>query len=168
VSSPLDGSVAVARKFVLLLYAGKKGKDINTLDERYVLSTTTDKTTGMLPPTEDSFKQHVLRAKCQTRLWCQSHLASQEVVKPVGHGWSACDGGIAPTMFVQAPAATEVYDITHLYCTDKDCQNARKCPCWLAGLECIEAYSCNDCKNQSSSEQERSADIQLLDTGDDV
>jgi len=158
----LDGSVAAARKFVLLLYAGKKGKDINTLDElRYVLATTTDKTAAMLPPTEDSFKQHVLRAKYQTRLWCQSHIASQEVVEPVGHGWSACDGGIAPTMFVQAPAPIEVRDLTHLYCTDKDCQNARKCPCRLAGLECIDACSCSDCKNQSNSEQEGSADTQL-------
>jgi len=53
----LDGSVAAARKFVLLLYAGKKGKDINTLDELpYVLATTTDRTAGMIPATEDSFK----------------------------------------------------------------------------------------------------------------
>jgi len=90
------------------------------------------------------------------------------MVEPVGHGWSACDGGIAPTMFLQAPATTEVRDLTHLYRTDKDCQNARKCPCRLAGLECIHACSCSDCKNQSNSEQEGSADIQLLDTGDDM
>ena len=86
----LDG-IASARKFVLLLYAGKKGNDVDTLDElRHVLATTTDKTAGMLLPTEDSFKQHVLRAKYQTRLRCQSHIASQEVVDPVGHSWSAC------------------------------------------------------------------------------
>jgi len=109
-----------------------------------------------------------LRAKYQTRLWCQSHLASQEVVKPVGHNWPACDGGIAPTMFVQGPAPIEVCDVIHLYCTDKNCQNVRKCPSWLAGIECIEGRSCSDCKNQSSSDQEGSADIQLLDTGDDV
>ena len=65
----LDGSVAAARKFVLLLYAGKKAKDFNTIDElRYVLATITDITTGMLPVTEDSFKQHALRAMYQTRL----------------------------------------------------------------------------------------------------
>jgi len=56
-NNDLDGSVAAARKFVLQLYAGTKGKDINTLDELcYVLATATDKTAGMLPPTEDSFK----------------------------------------------------------------------------------------------------------------
>jgi len=76
--------------------------------------------------------------------------------------------GFVPTMFVQAPALFEVRDLTHLYCTDKDCQNARKCPCRLAGLECIYARSCSDCKNHSNSEQEGSVDIQLLDTGDDV
>ena len=65
--------------------ARKKAKDFNTIDELcYVLATTTDKTTGMLPPTEDSFKQQVLRVKYQTRLWCQSYIASQEVVEPVG------------------------------------------------------------------------------------
>jgi len=68
----LDGSVTAARKFVLLLYSAKKGKYINTLDElRYVLATTTDKTAGMLLPAEDSFNQHVLHAKYQTKLWCR-------------------------------------------------------------------------------------------------
>jgi len=134
----LDGSVAAARKFVLLLYARKKGKDINTLHElRYVLATTTDKTAAMLPPTKDSFKQHVLCAKYQTRLWCQSYTASQEVVEPVGHGWSACDGGIVPIMFVQAPAPIEVRDLTHLYCIDKDCQNAQKVHAGLLDLSVL-------------------------------
>jgi len=56
-NNDLDGSVAAARKFVLPLYAGKKGKDANTLDElRYMLATATDKTAGMVPATEDSFK----------------------------------------------------------------------------------------------------------------
>jgi len=50
-----------------------KGKDANrpTLEElRYMLATTTDKTAGMLAATEDSFKQHALCARYQTRLWC--------------------------------------------------------------------------------------------------
>lgn len=56
----LDGSVAAARKFILLLYAEKTSKDINTLDKlRFVLATTTDKTAGTFPPGENSFKQHV-------------------------------------------------------------------------------------------------------------
>lgn len=145
-----DDSIAVARQFVLLLYAGKKGRGVTTLDElRYVMATTTDKNAAMLPPTEDSFKQHVLRAKFQARLWCESHIAIQETVEPVGHGWSLCAEGITQTMFLQSPAPVEVRDLTHLYCKDKDCRNGRKCPCLLAGLECIGACSCTDCENQN-------------------
>jgi len=47
----------------------------------------------------------------------------------------------------KAPAPVEVRDLTHLYCTDKDCLNERKCSCLLAGLGCIDACSCTDCEN---------------------
>ena len=89
----LEDSVTVAHTYALFLY-GKKGKDINTLEELcYIMAATTDKSASMLPPTEDSFKQHVLHAKYQTWIWCESHITNQEVIEPVGHGWSACDDG---------------------------------------------------------------------------
>ena len=87
----LEDSVAVARSYALLLY-GKKGSDMDILDElRYIMATTTYKSASMLPPTEDAFKQHVLRAKYQTRIRCNSHMPNKEVIEPDGHGWSACD-----------------------------------------------------------------------------
>ena len=52
----------------------------------YIVALTTDKLALMLPPTADSFKQHILHAKYQTRVWCDSHILSQEEVEPVGHG----------------------------------------------------------------------------------
>jgi len=116
------------------------------------MATTMDKEASMLPPTEDAFKQHVLRANYQTRIWCNSHIANQEETPPVGHGWSACDdGGITPTMFSKPPAPVEVRDLTHLYCKDKDCSNGRKCPCQLAGLNCIDACSCREYQNQNNT-----------------
>ena len=148
-SDNLEDSITVARSYALHLY-GKKGKEVGTLDElRYHLATTTDKAAAMLPPTEDSFKQHVLRAKYQTQIWCGSDIANQEVVDPVGHGWSSCsDGGITQIMFTQAAAPVEFRKLTHLYCTDKDCLDEKKCPCLLAGLWCIEACCCKKCQNQ--------------------
>ena len=45
----LEDSVAVARSYALLLN-GKKGSDMDTLDElRYIIATTTDKSASMLP-----------------------------------------------------------------------------------------------------------------------
>ena len=94
----LEDSIAVARSYALLLY-GKKGSDMDTLDElRYIMATTTDTSASMLPPTEDAFKKHVLRAKYQTRFWYNSHMPNEEVIEPIVHGWSACDdGGITQT-----------------------------------------------------------------------
>ena len=78
-------------------------------------------------------------------------MPNEEVIEPVGHGWSACDdGGLTQTMFTQASAPIEVRDLAHLYSTDKDCLSAMKCPCLLAGLECIDACSCTGCGNQNN------------------
>jgi len=122
-----DDSVESARKFALLLY-GQKAKNVKSLNElRYRLATTTDKSASMLPPTKDAFKQHVFRAKYQTRIWCESHIAMPQTTNPVNHGWSACDGGgIIPTMYTQESAPAELRELTHLYCTDEDCTDEKK------------------------------------------
>ena len=96
-----------------MLY-GQKAKNVTSLNElRYCLATTTDKSASMLPPTEDAFKQHVFRAKYQTRIWCENHIAMPQTTNPVNHGWSACDGGgIIPTMYTQESAPAELRELT--------------------------------------------------------
>jgi len=67
----------------------------------------------MLPPTEDAFKHHVLRAKFQTNIWCQSHITKPAAEDPVGNGWFWNDeSGLQPTLFKQELAPAEVRDIT--------------------------------------------------------
>ncbi|KAL8561134.1 hypothetical protein ACOMHN_033717 [Nucella lapillus] len=76
-SSSLSISLDTALRYVLLLY-GKRSKNCNTLDElRYALASTTDKQAAMLPPTEDAFKQHVMRALFQAMIWVKAMLQSQ-------------------------------------------------------------------------------------------
>ena len=92
------------------------------------------------PPTEDAFNQHIIRAKFHTFIWCKSHIPNQELIEPVGHSWSACDDGlVTPTMHTRASIPVEVRDLTHLYCTCKECVDVRKCSCLLAGLLCVDA-----------------------------
>ena len=77
---------------------------------------------------------------------------NQEETQPVGHGWSACDdGSITPTIFSKPPAPVKVRDLTYSYCKDNDCSNGRKCPCQLAGLDCIDACSCTECQNENNT-----------------
>ena len=78
----LGDSVDVARSYPLLSY-GKKGRDVDTFDElQYTMAMTTDKS-AMLPPTEDVFKEHVLRAKFHTLIWCKSHDPNHELFEPI-------------------------------------------------------------------------------------
>ncbi|KAG1661418.1 Ubiquitin carboxyl-terminal hydrolase 45 [Nymphon striatum] len=106
----MDTCISLARKFVLLMY-GKKGKHMDSLNDlRFHFATTTDTPASMLPPTEDSFKQHILRAKYQTKIWCESHIANSPLISPVGHGWSSCElGGITQTKFTQDFAPVEFF-----------------------------------------------------------
>jgi len=93
----------------------------------------------LFSPTDDAFKQHVLRAKYQCKIWCESHIANPDDSTPVGHGWSSCDGSeLMPTTFTQESAPAELREMTHLYCRDGNCTDGQKCPCDFAGLGCIE------------------------------
>ena len=104
----LDGSVDVPHSNALLSY-GKNVRDVDTFDEwRYTMVMTTDKPATMLPPIEDAFKEHVLRAKFHTFIWCKGHVPNQELIEPVGHSWSACDDGlVTPTMHNLLPMGFE-------------------------------------------------------------
>ena len=63
----------------------------------------------MLPPTEDAFKQHVLRAQLHTSVWCHSHEANPDLMDPVGHGWSRGEDGLLEhKMFEKDCAPIEV------------------------------------------------------------
>ena len=111
------------------------------------MSMTTDKTATMLRSTEDAFKQHVLRAKFHTLIWCKSHIPNQELIEPVGRSWSDCDDG--PTMHIQPSAPVEARDLTHLYCTYIECVDVGKCSLVLAGLLCVDDCFCTNGVNQN-------------------
>ncbi|KAG1673348.1 Serine/threonine-protein phosphatase 6 regulatory ankyrin repeat subunit C [Nymphon striatum] len=147
---------------------GKQARKLgqsDTLDDlRFLWATTTDKPASMLPPAEGAFEQHVLRAKYQTAIWCSSHISKPELLDPVGHGWERnTDNELQPTMYTKDSAPVEMRDITHLYCTDKNCTNPRKCPCALASLGCLDICSCKgDChnpKNKLPEEEEYAINV---------
>ena len=116
-----------------------------------MLASTTDTSAAVLPPTEDAFRQHVPRASYQTAVWCSSHVANLKLWNPAGNGWKLTDNQcIGSVVYTNEVALTEVRDLTLLYCSEKDCNAARKCPCLQTGLQCTEFCSCqSDCQNRS-------------------
>jgi len=92
---------------------GKNSQTLSSLNElRFLLATTTDKPATALPPAEDAFKQHVLRAQYQVAVWCQSHIAKPVDMDPVGHGWHVnVEDELCPTMYKNESAPAEVRDV---------------------------------------------------------
>ena len=73
---------------------------------------------------------------------------TSEIAGPVGHGWYMDNvNGLQPIFYTKESAPLEVRDVTHMYCTDKNCKG-QNCQCLQAGLKCIEVCSCtSDCSN---------------------
>jgi hypothetical protein len=151
-SKTVDEIVPVAREYMLKLFGKPRmqnGLPCSTLDElRFVLATTTDKPAAQLPPTEDAFRQHLKRVRVQTVIWCNSHEAGPELCSPVSNGWALGNNTLQPVYFEKDPAPLSVRDLTHLYCTDKDC-SGNKCQCVAVGLPCISNCSCaEECRRR--------------------
>ena len=149
----VDDDVDAARSYILPMYASNK-KNSMTLDKfRYILASTTDKSAAHLPPTEDSFRQHALRARYQTAVWCQSHLPNPVLCNPIGNGWRLCDDNqsLEPVFYLKDMAPVEIRDISHMFCTDAACSSGKMCTCARNGLTCIDICACNsfECGNSS-------------------
>ena len=169
-TSDIRETAPAVREYALQLYGNKQketGDLCATLDElRFVYATRTDKPASAFPPTEDAFRQHILRAQFQTTIWTHSHQAQPTIGSPIGKGWKLGDDGeLEPVLYSKEAAPVEVRDLTHLYCSDSGCDKVRKCHCRSAGLRCTEFCSChgNECANpvlskpDSDSEEEEEA-----------
>jgi hypothetical protein len=58
--------------------------DLNKL--RVKLATVKDSTLVRRPPSEDTFKQHVLRSSYKTKIWLNAHIPKPAVGSPFEHG----------------------------------------------------------------------------------
>ena len=148
-SDNITEEVSSAQTYILKLYSNKKTQCTNLDKLRYTLASTTDRSVAKLPPTEDTFIQHVKRARYQVSIWCQSHVQKPILWNPVGNGWKASDNGLVPVMHTKPIAPVQVRDLTHMYCTDSGCRENRNCQCRQSGLQCTEMClcHCDDCQN---------------------
>jgi hypothetical protein len=66
---------------------------------RVKLATSKDASLSRIPPSEPSFKQHVLRSSLQATVWMTSHLAKPPVRSPLDFGWQKGNNGLEPVLF---------------------------------------------------------------------
>ena len=63
------------------------------------METVKDSTLVRLPPSEDTFKQHVLRSSYQTKIWLIAHIPKSAVRSPLEHGCKDGKFGLEPILF---------------------------------------------------------------------
>lgn len=88
-----EAGLEAARRFFLLMYGnGIKGKLCNTLDKlHFQMATSTDKPVSSVPPTDDAFMQHTIKAKFQTIIWCSSHSRKPKTTGPTNYNGRKCN-----------------------------------------------------------------------------
>ena len=156
-NSDIDTSICVARKLVSKLY-DPKGKyksshhDLNKLRVR--LATSKDCSLVRLPPSEASFKQHVLRASIQTKIWMTSHQAKPPIGSPYEYGWKKSCNGPTPVLFTGLMSSDFLQDLICSCKGKKIC--SRECVCVEQNLCCTELCPCQGsdlCCNILTSQQ---------------
>jgi hypothetical protein len=99
-----------------------------------------DSTLVRLPPSEDTFKQHVLRSSYKTKIWLIAHIPKPAVASPLEHGCKDGKFGLEPILFEGQMSSDFLQD---LVCTCKGRSVCSKgCVCFEQNLSCTELCPC--------------------------
>ena len=94
-----------------------------------------------LPPTEDSFHQHVLRTAYQLMMWRQSDKTTFSIPDPLMFGYYRDESNLlCPVMMTQSVAAPELLNNLICQCKDKSCSS--NCSCFSSNQPCTSACNC--------------------------
>ncbi len=91
-----------------------------------------------LPPTEDSFTMHLLRAVYQLMLWKQATEQYMSLPDPTKYGWERVEGKLQPKLMSQSVSAPEL--LNDLVCDCQDC--ASSCSCMVNMQPCTAECKC--------------------------
>ena len=141
----MDEVVAEATLFMSRCYGSKYDGDMSEI--RYAVWSAKMSNTKItiapklksLPPTSDSFTQHVFRAHYQTMIW-KSALSSgpPSAANPLRYGWTETDNILLPIMIPEdvSPVPVEVLQMIKCGCTASQPCSTGRCSCVTAQLAC--------------------------------
>ena len=108
--SPSEHVEQSAEAFIYQLYQKGQARldnDLNSLRYKLFVQPGKEK---MLPPTKDSFHQHLLRANYHCCLWKHS-LSIHEVDSPIGNGWIKEDNSLRPVLVTQQAGPMDLIEL---------------------------------------------------------
>ena len=139
-SDVLDVTVGIsneARAFIVSLYVTDTLEDLNVLREHIFASSQTD--LRNLPPTEDSFHQHLLRALYQLIIYKRAHMCKLSLPPVTQYGRRVVNGILQPIMMTKPAKPTSAKSAS---CKCKLSKCLRNCLCAKAQVPCYIGCSC--------------------------
>ena len=139
-----------AEMFVLYIYKNPNSNNLNAA--RYEIFTKGKKEVEKLPPTQDAFQLHLVRANHQANIWYQATTPLMEIENPADTlGWSKTGVNQLEIIWTRlTPVSQSTFEIFTCGCTTQ-CGTSR-CTCAKSGLVCIPACGCDarNCFNPNS------------------
>lgn len=131
--------VEVATQFVGELYGSATCQSLNKLRCEKVQKKNVS--TRKLPPTDDSFMQHLLHAKYQLLIWEQANTGMQLLPDLNNYGYTFENSVIHPVMMTISPAAPELLSELVCCCQRNEC-SGEGCCCFMNDQPCTVACGC--------------------------
>ena len=132
-----DEIVSDATHFFTALYGRKGNHNLNTLREHMYASSKSD--LRILPPTDDAFRLHLLRALYQLALYKTACLSELCLPAPTDFGRVLVDGRLCPVLMTIA-AKPDLQESPRCNCKSSRC--LKRCSCSGAGVPCCIRCSC--------------------------
>ena len=102
-----------------------------------------------MSPTAGFYRQHVLRALLQSRIWCQDNVLHPKLPDQLKLGWAKdCDGHLNPILTDDPVPASSIAELVRCNCSTSN--YAGRCKCKQNNLLCTELCECGadeDCCN---------------------
>lgn len=137
---PSEREKLAATHFVGDLYGDSSCASLNKLRALKVSKKTISP--KKLPPTDDSFAQHLLRTCLQLIIWKQATIGIQTLPDITECGYKEEDFKIVPIFSIQPPAAPELLSELICNCSRDEC-DGEGCYCFMNEQPCTSACGCD-------------------------
>lgn len=98
------------------------------------------KVLSCLPPTEDAFKQHLLRSLSATLVQKRAHIAAPDLPSAIMFGWKMGEKSLEPVTMLLSPLPELAHCLTSCRCVGSKC--TRTCSCEKLQVPCSVACKC--------------------------
>jgi hypothetical protein len=129
--------VGEARQLLVSLYGHTGFDSLDVLREHSFASSNGD--LRSIPPTEDSFHLHLLRALYQLAMYKRAHMSDMNLPLPTEFGRKVMNGNLVPIMMLKEPRPKKTKPA---FCKCLKSKCLRNCSCAAHSVQCIIACKC--------------------------